>query len=1059
MNQGDSISQRFEFDPSILEQLPAIGDQLSDLANGLGDFASQLFHMLQEGAAAYQSSREQADQLITWMSEHFGVTFNEIQQKITDYFEDRIDYYVEAELQKRAEKLDLSRSELLNEYEALRSAIIDDISVKLRFHAQNFVDGYAALDALLAASTAPEHTQELHVTQFVNRYNEILRRFIKAGEKIKDVTIAEKLRTSETFSIERIFHEQVGGLYRAIIDELISGFGAAQNIARTLVEPMEEEELSDPAAQSLAENFLAIIRGSESASRSAIQHLKKKKSFKAQLLEQIFRIRTLALGAVALLLSLIAFVIKAIPDNWILGISHDAWSNMLLLLAAALILGLLTAMRGWARAIVLTVLIGVVGVGIYLSGPCRFSFDSWNWVCPTTVAEETSQPIGVFDTPAPDFDQKLLCDEVGGYFPTDGSNPSKCVPVFFVTNRGESTLPSNDQTPKQYFGEGVVASPSFGVSSIAVPTFQGRKDEIIAITPALRSALERGGVPPDRIGVMALKGVNYARPEAEQKNKSSIEGLSRVLDFADDVDPAASADAIKKAFITKLNASLDPETKTALLYIHGFNTPFRNSLTTAAHLQQYLGSLSGSEDARRDIGVPIVFSWPTRTADMSAAKEDPFSSEGISAADAYYKSQIIAFRASGDLADLLKILTNETDIKRLNIVAHSMGNRVLLESFTKRNPYELLEQKQGLQIRAIQAAADVGQKEYKELFDSLADGSSSAIQGPTIPITFEIYVSSTDEPLVGSNIAHWARRGAWSEFANVAAAVRNLGNPNPRTRALDSLKDAARQAGMDEQKYLNEDACRVGLRRKKKWNSFAEFSGEPCSPFVYQDDGRHRTIDISGYGKRDGSDGHNYFEDSPMVLADMGCALKGGTESRPPVRALKSAEYGGVLGYWTTKYWKLDPKINGAESCKAQNIVRLVFADLANAPAVELNLDETIYFDLLKSTLDVREYDKVKLLTAKALAADNIKAIQIIGHTDTSGDETLNEDLSKRRAEAVKAAMIAFGIPEEKISIDGRGSRELAVKTADGVREPANRRAVIRIKVETAEKPGGPNKE
>jgi outer membrane protein OmpA-like peptidoglycan-associated protein len=53
--------------------------------------------------------------------------------------------------------------------------------------------------------------------------------------------------------------------------------------------------------------------------------------------------------------------------------------------------------------------------------------------------------------------------------------------------------------------------------------------------------------------------------------------------------------------------------------------------------------------------------------------------------------------------------------------------------------------------------------------------------------------------------------------------------------------------------------------------------------------------------------------------------------------------------------------------------------------------------------------------------------------------------LSLRRANAVKDALVREGVPAQAIAVIGRGEAGLLVKTADGVREPQNRRVEIVI--------------
>ena len=67
----------------------------------------------------------------------------------------------------------------------------------------------------------------------------------------------------------------------------------------------------------------------------------------------------------------------------------------------------------------------------------------------------------------------------------------------------------------------------------------------------------------------------------------------------------------------------------------------------------------------------------------------------------------------------------------------------------------------------------------------------------------------------------------------------------------------------------------------------------------------------------------------------------------------------------------------------------------------------------------------------------------ITGHADRAGPEDYNLLLSLRRANAVRDALVSRGVKASGISVAGRGEAENAVPTADGVREPQNRRVEI----------------
>jgi outer membrane protein OmpA-like peptidoglycan-associated protein len=71
--------------------------------------------------------------------------------------------------------------------------------------------------------------------------------------------------------------------------------------------------------------------------------------------------------------------------------------------------------------------------------------------------------------------------------------------------------------------------------------------------------------------------------------------------------------------------------------------------------------------------------------------------------------------------------------------------------------------------------------------------------------------------------------------------------------------------------------------------------------------------------------------------------------------------------------------------------------------------------------------------------------IQIAGHTDSSGPEAYNQELSQRRAKAVKNTLVGQGVSPERIQTIGFGeSAPIADNGSEGGRQ-LNRRVVITI--------------
>jgi OOP family OmpA-OmpF porin len=101
-----------------------------------------------------------------------------------------------------------------------------------------------------------------------------------------------------------------------------------------------------------------------------------------------------------------------------------------------------------------------------------------------------------------------------------------------------------------------------------------------------------------------------------------------------------------------------------------------------------------------------------------------------------------------------------------------------------------------------------------------------------------------------------------------------------------------------------------------------------------------------------------------------------------------------------------------------------------------------LFFDFNQAILTPEAAHIVTSLATAAKAAGYPK-LAIIGYTDLAGSADYNVRLSLKRAETVRKALVAAGVPADKLTTEGRGKADPVVATADGVREPQNRRVVV----------------
>ncbi|MDT8333605.1 OmpA family protein [Roseomonas gilardii] len=112
------------------------------------------------------------------------------------------------------------------------------------------------------------------------------------------------------------------------------------------------------------------------------------------------------------------------------------------------------------------------------------------------------------------------------------------------------------------------------------------------------------------------------------------------------------------------------------------------------------------------------------------------------------------------------------------------------------------------------------------------------------------------------------------------------------------------------------------------------------------------------------------------------------------------------------------------------------------APAQTAARTYLVFFDWDRYNLT----DRARQIIAEA--AQNARStgstrIEVAGHADRSGTPQYNMGLSRRRADAVAAELVRQGIQRSEITVEAFGESRPLVPTADGVREPQNRRVEI----------------
>lgn len=163
-------------------------------------------------------------------------------------------------------------------------------------------------------------------------------------------------------------------------------------------------------------------------------------------------------------------------------------------------------------------------------------------------------------------------------------------------------------------------------------------------------------------------------------------------------------------------ASREHGKKDALVYVHGYRTSFEDAVIRAAQMGFDL----------KVNGVTALFSWPSQGSLFSYVPDEA----SVAASEPF-------------LEEFLLRVMRESGAEKVHVIAHSMGNRALLQAM-ERVANISLAQMPGKFGQIILAAPDVD----KDIFENLAQVY------PTISDRTTLYISSKDLAVKASELVH-----------------------------------------------------------------------------------------------------------------------------------------------------------------------------------------------------------------------------------------------------------------------------------------------------------------
>ncbi len=455
----------------------------------------------------------------------------------------------------------------------------------------------------------------------------------------------------------------------------------------------------------------------------------------------------------------------------------------------------------------------------------------------------------------------------------------------------------------------------------------------------------------------------------------------------------------EQAFLTDMDTALDDNgSASVLLFVHGFNTPFEDALIRSAQL-----SVDLSRRGIFDAGVPMLFSWP---------------SAGKLSLDQYRGDQDRSLAAAPYLEEFLDLITEHEGVERVNIIAHSMGNRILTEALKSYAEDYLERHGEGdLEFRIVLVAADV----ERDVFNITAGVLDNLEANVTI------YTSDADRALHASEILNKKLR--LGDTNGNMPYIR----ANPAYQTVDATSIATELFGLGHNYYSD--------------NPFVLGDILCVLAEAYPED---RALERLRYANT--PDGDEYFRVSAAIapgyeacslyrdafpLTDLRQAPEdvAGPESLPPPPPPPSPE---AVTPPPPPPPPPPPLTRSAPPPPPPP------AAAEPAPRYEAIRGQQLRFQIADRAAFAPEDYEAEILAA--IAQGEVSSISIQAHTDGIGEREANRALSQRWADAMRDWLIAQGVaPEIILSATGYGEDRPLEIVEEGEPSPVSQRIEIEI--------------
>ena len=155
----------------------------------------------------------------------------------------------------------------------------------------------------------------------------------------------------------------------------------------------------------------------------------------------------------------------------------------------------------------------------------------------------------------------------------------------------------------------------------------------------------------------------------------------------------------------------------------------------------------------------------------------------------------------------------------------------------------------------------------------------------------------------------------------------------------------------------------------------------------------------------------------------------------------RGAVIGGAVGAIAGSLWtkRMEDKRRAVSAAAAQSGTGAA-VDRTPDNRLKVNVPADASFDVGRADL---KPGLRPVLDELGRGLDKDMRITVVGHTDSTGSDAVNDPLSRDRAEAVRDYLSVRGVPRDRITVVGRGSREPVAGNDSDSSRSQNRRVEI----------------